>query len=88
VDELIVVAAGSARRLCHARLFFGMAAARHAEHDLWASSLIIMPLSRSLLAQRLDSPVAKARSSVKATGEYAYNFGLNPEPEARWHEGG
>jgi len=53
-----------------------------------------MPLSGSLFAQRMgvlvdaDSPVAKAYSTAKAAEEYDCNFRLNPNHEARLHDGG
>lgn len=78
----------------YARNVLGVADAQHAEHDPYASVLVITPLSCSLVGQRMDvfveqgSLAARAYAGTRATEEYYCNFGLNPDYEARLHEGG
>lgn len=77
-----------------ARNVLGIADAQHAEHDPYASVLVITPLSCSLVGQRMeilleaDTLAARAYSATRATEEYYCNFGLNPDYEKRLHEGG
>jgi CTP synthase (UTP-ammonia lyase) len=77
-----------------ARNVLGIEDAQHAEHDPYASVLVITPLSCSLVGQRMEvfveqgSLAAEAYSATQASEEYYCNFGLNPEYEARLQEGG
>ena len=77
-----------------ARNVLGIADAQHAEHDPYASVLVITPLSCLLVGQRMEVIVeagtlaAKAYSVTSATEEYYCNFGLNPAYEGRLQEGG
>jgi CTP synthase (UTP-ammonia lyase) len=58
---------------------------RHAEYDPYASSLIITPLSCSLVGQALEVSIeagtraGKAYGTDRATEQYYCNFGLNPD---------
>lgn len=77
-----------------ARNVLGISDAQHAEHDPYASKLVITPLSCSLVGQRMeilieaDTLAADAYSSTAVTEEYYCNFGLNPDYEAALDEGG
>ncbi len=77
-----------------ARNVLGIVDAQHAEHDPYASVLVVTPLSCSLVGQRMDvfveagSLAAGAYSGTRATEEYYCNFGLNPDYESQLHNGG
>jgi CTP synthase (UTP-ammonia lyase) len=78
----------------YARAVLGYADAEHAEHDPYASTLFITPLSCSLVGQTM-SVVLDAGSAVEAIygrreveEQYYCNFGLNPAHERTVHEGG
>lgn len=78
----------------YARNVLGLSDAQHAEHDPYASTLLITPLSCSLIGQRMEVTVAKgtlaatAYSVTTALEEYYCNFGLNPDYEPLLEEGG
>lgn len=78
----------------YARRVLGLGDAAHAEHDPYASTLFISELACSLAGQRLDvqlvpgSQAAACYGVGSAVERYYCNFGLNPEYQARLHEGG
>lgn len=77
-----------------ARNVLGISDAQHAEHDPYASKLLITPLSCSLVGQRMEVLIeaetlaAAAYSATAAAEEYYCNFGLNPDYEAALEKGG
>lgn len=77
-----------------ARNVLGIGDAQHAEHDPYASKLLVTPLSCSLVGQRMEVLIeaetlaAAAYSATAAAEEYYCNFGLNPDYEAALEEGG
>jgi CTP synthase (UTP-ammonia lyase) len=77
-----------------ARNVLGIVDGQHAEHNPYASKLIVTPLSCSLVGQRMevllepDSAVANYYGARSAVEEYYCNFGLNPEYENLIHDGG
>ena len=78
----------------YARSVLGYADADHAEHDPYASTLFVTPLSCSLagktMAVTLDagSPIADIYGRTQIEEQYYCNFGLNPVYEGTVHDGG
>lgn len=77
-----------------ARNVLGITDAAHAEYDPYASRLIVMPLSCSLVGREMNVDLAHgshAASSYQAEStreQYYCNFGINPEWEAALDSGG
>jgi len=78
----------------YARSVLGYVDAEHAEHDPYASTLFVTPLSCSLagktMAVTLDagSPIAEIYGRTQIEEQYYCNFGLNPVYEPTVHDGG
>jgi CTP synthase (UTP-ammonia lyase) len=78
----------------YARSVLGYVDAEHAEHDPYASTLFVTPLSCSLagktMAVTLDagSPIAGIYGRTQIEEQYYCNFGLNPAYERTVHDGG
>ena len=78
----------------YARSVLGYVEAEHAEHDPYASTLFVTPLSCSLagktMAVTLDagSPIAEVYGRTQIEEQYYCNFGLNPVYEQTVHDGG
>ena len=78
----------------YARSVLGYADAEHAEHDPYASTLFVTPLSCSLVGQtmavRLEpgSAIAAVYGAIEVEEQYYCNFGLNPAHERTVHDGG
>jgi CTP synthase (UTP-ammonia lyase) len=78
----------------YSRAVLGHADAEHAEHDPYASTLFVTPLSCSLVGKTM--PVTLERGSRIAgiygrpdvEEQYYCNFGLNPTYERAVHDGG
>jgi len=71
-----------------ARNVIGIADAEHAEHDPYASNLVVNPLSCNLKGAPLEVQITNAHSkafeayqSHSVTEQYYCNFGLNPDYE-------
>jgi CTP synthase (UTP-ammonia lyase) len=78
----------------YARSVLGYADADHAEHDPYASTLFVTPLSCSLAGKTMavtleaGSPVAAVYGRREIEEQYYCNFGLNPAYEGTVHDGG
>lgn len=78
----------------YARSVLAYTDAEHAEHDPYASTLFVTPLSCSLvgktMAVTLDaaSPIAEIYGRTQIEEQYYCNFGLNPAYERTVHDGG
>jgi len=78
----------------YARSVLGYADAEHAEHDPYASTLFVTPLSCSLVGRTMavrvapGSAVAAMYGSTDVEEQYYCNFGLNPLHERTVDEGG
>jgi CTP synthase (UTP-ammonia lyase) len=78
----------------YARSVLGHADAEHAEHDPYASTLFVTPLSCSLVGKTMPvtleagSAIAAVYGETRVEEQYYCNFGLNPARERDVHEGG
>jgi CTP synthase (UTP-ammonia lyase) len=78
----------------YARSVLGHRDAEHAEHDPYASTLFVTPLSCSLVGKTMPvtleagSPIAALYGETEVEERYYCNFGLNPAYERAVHEGG
>jgi len=78
----------------YARSVLGYADAEHAEHDPYASTLFVTPLSCSLVGQTMavrlapGTPIAAIYGRTEVEEQYYCNFGLNPAHERTVHDGG
>ena len=78
----------------YARSVLGIADAQHAEYDPYASRLFVVPLSCSLIGQRMRVTLAEGSSAAEIYGrseteeEYYCDFGLNPDHEREIEDGG
>ena len=78
----------------YARSVLGYVDAEHAEHDPYASTLFVTPLSCSLAGKTMavtleaGSPIAEIYGRTQIEEQYYCNFGLNPVYEPTVHDGG